>query len=199
MQLATQKQFAEIIGRSEGRVSQMIKAGQIHGAALVGTGRNRRIAVDVAKEQLASALDFGQMLAQPQIEAPSAPLEANTPQTPAPDDHQARYNKARADSAEITAAQARRKEELERGVYILVADAEKAWTRELSLLLEGVDRFVEELAVDLAAQPLSAREAKARARQKWRDHRARSSADRMGAAAERPETVVDETQQATPH
>lgn len=53
----SKKDFADEVGVTPGRVSQWISAGQIHGEALVGSGRKARIRTDVAKEQLRKKLD----------------------------------------------------------------------------------------------------------------------------------------------
>ena len=54
-------QFAAMIGVSPGRVSQYIAEGKLFGAALVGSGRDQRIDVAIAREQLKNRLDPSQM------------------------------------------------------------------------------------------------------------------------------------------
>jgi hypothetical protein len=63
--LMRKAEFARRCGVSRTRTSQWIKAGQIDGTALVGTGRDMRIDADVALKQLRTRLDpdqrFGAM------------------------------------------------------------------------------------------------------------------------------------------
>ncbi|SON55518.1 hypothetical protein HDIA_1977 [Hartmannibacter diazotrophicus] len=62
LQLVTKGQFAAMINVSAGRVSQMIAAGQISQAALVGAGQRAKINVEQAKTDLRMALDVGQRM-----------------------------------------------------------------------------------------------------------------------------------------
>ncbi len=57
-------EFAALIRRDPGRVSQLIGEGKIHGPALVGAGRTARVNWRVALQQLGTSLDLGQQLAQ---------------------------------------------------------------------------------------------------------------------------------------
>lgn len=58
----TKGEFATFVGRSAGRVSQWIAAGQIGAEALAGEGRAARIVVDVALVHLAARLDPAQRM-----------------------------------------------------------------------------------------------------------------------------------------
>ncbi len=60
--IVTKGQFAELIGVSPGRVSQMISEGKIGPEALVGEGRSARIRVETARAQLRERTDLGQRL-----------------------------------------------------------------------------------------------------------------------------------------
>lgn len=53
-------QFAHLANVSPGRVSQWIAEGKIGGEALVGEGRNARIRVSIAQQQLRQRIDVGQ-------------------------------------------------------------------------------------------------------------------------------------------
>ena len=74
--------FARLVKRDPAFVSRAISSGQIHGEALVGSGRGARIRVDVAMQQLGRALDLGQQLAQPVPILPPV-AEAVAPAAPA--------------------------------------------------------------------------------------------------------------------
>ena len=56
MSLVRKSEFAEMRGVSPGRVSQWIAAGQIDGAAIVGSGQRGLINVDLACAQLQERL-----------------------------------------------------------------------------------------------------------------------------------------------
>ncbi|ATN32894.1 hypothetical protein ACO34A_03645 [Rhizobium sp. ACO-34A] len=58
----TKGEFAALIGVSPGRVSQYLTEGKITQAALVGSGRNAKIRVEQAKEDLRLTLDVSQRL-----------------------------------------------------------------------------------------------------------------------------------------
>ncbi|CAD7036491.1 hypothetical protein RHAB21_02531 [Pseudorhizobium halotolerans] len=58
----TKGEFAAIIGVSPGRVSQYLTEGKISPGALLGAGRNAKIIVERAKQDLRMSLDIGQRL-----------------------------------------------------------------------------------------------------------------------------------------
>lgn len=60
--IVSKGQFAQLIGVSPGRVSQMIAEGKIGPEALVGEGRSARIRVETARAQLRERTDLGQRL-----------------------------------------------------------------------------------------------------------------------------------------
>lgn len=59
-ELVTKGEFAEMIGVTPGRVSQMIAAGQIDSAAIEGEGQRAKIRPTLARQQLARRLNHGQ-------------------------------------------------------------------------------------------------------------------------------------------
>jgi len=61
-QIVTKGHFAELIGVSPGRVSQMISEGKIGPEALDGEGRSARIRVEQARAHLRERTDLGQRL-----------------------------------------------------------------------------------------------------------------------------------------
>ena len=60
-EVVSKGQFAALRNVSPGRVSQWISEGKIKPDALVGEGRNAKINVAVATQQLRDALDVGQL------------------------------------------------------------------------------------------------------------------------------------------
>jgi hypothetical protein len=61
MTIVSKGEFARMINVSPGRVAQYITGGKLSGSALVGAGRQQRVDVEIAKEQLRERLDAGQM------------------------------------------------------------------------------------------------------------------------------------------
>lgn len=138
-------EFADRRGVHKSAVSHWIKTGRIYGGALVGSGRSAKINVAVAEAQLSRTLDLGQRLAHP-----APPGVTAEPRSLPTNDDAARYQKAKADAAEIEAERARRRMEEERGRYILADEARDAWSRELSRLVERLERWVTDAAQDIA-------------------------------------------------
>jgi len=60
--IVSKGEFAQMIGVTNGRISQMIAAGQIGPEALEGTGQRAKIRVETAKAQLRRRLDIGQRM-----------------------------------------------------------------------------------------------------------------------------------------
>lgn len=89
-EIVSKGEFAALLGVHKSRVSQYISSGRIDGAALVGEGREQRIRVAVACEQLRRRLDPGQRLGNglgTRLTIPAAPpgvaLQGAAEQTPA--------------------------------------------------------------------------------------------------------------------
>ncbi len=78
--LLSKSEFAALINVSAGRVSQFIAAGQISGAAIVGSGQRAKIDVDRAKADLRLTLDVSQRLGngvETRLDATAAPLTSS--------------------------------------------------------------------------------------------------------------------------
>lgn len=191
-EVLSKSEFARRRGVSAAAVSQWIANGKLGGAALVGEGRAARILVEEAERQLGLTRDPGQQLAQAALRPTASaalPLPAPAPRS-AEDDHAARYQKARADSAEIDSERSRRRLAAEDGLYMVTADAAAAWAKELAEFLHAVEGWFPDLAVRLAAmaaagQPMDAKSLTAALRRDWRalrQHRtdlARSARDAL--------------------
>lgn len=76
-------EFARLIGVTPGRVSQYIGDGKIAGDALVGEGREQRIHLERAKEQLRKRLDISQRLGNGINTRLAANVALQSPQPPA--------------------------------------------------------------------------------------------------------------------
>lgn len=138
--LVSKGQFAEILGVTAGRVSQLIAQRKLHGEALVGEGRSAQINVDVAEEQLGQSLDFVQRQAQA-LAKPASPTATITPE-------QQRIAAVRAETAEIELRKLRREEQEQHGILVDAAAARRAWGRELSELVAAIEQWFPEVALD---------------------------------------------------
>ena len=188
--------FAKRRGVSAAAVSQWISSNRLTGDALVGEGRFAKINVAEAERQLGVTLDLGQQMARggrPTASA-AAPLSPE-------DDHQARYQKARADSAEIEADRARSRQMAERGIYTLTEASRTAWSKVLSDLLHAVDQWLSDTAERLSAHIASGNGTDAKAltvflRQEWRAFRTKRSTLAASASDALPELVPETTPEA---
>jgi hypothetical protein len=78
-------EFAGIIGVSAGRISQMIAEGKIGPDALEGVGRNAKVRVELARQQIAERTDLGQRFGNgllTRLETPPAPDKPSAPADP---------------------------------------------------------------------------------------------------------------------
>ncbi len=79
----TKSEFAELIGLSAGRISQLIREGKIKSTSLDGTGRSARVLVERAKADLRGSLDPSQSLGLNGIRT-RAGLAAGSPEAQTP-------------------------------------------------------------------------------------------------------------------
>jgi hypothetical protein len=79
LSLVRKSEFAEMRGVSPGRVSQWIAAGQIDGAAIVGSGQRALINVELACAQLQERLAVDERFG---LNSLSTNLEASAPPAP---------------------------------------------------------------------------------------------------------------------
>lgn len=174
--------FATLRGVSAARVSQWISAGKLFGPALVGEGIRAKINLEVATEQL-GALDPVQVQAQRQ---------APTPAGAALSDEDRRIRAAKAEQAELDLRQKRRAEQDQLGVYCRTEDVQRAWTRELTELLLGIENWLPDLAMALKGEfGIDRKLATVALRREFRAFRQRRSDLAKSAAAELP-TLVPE-------
>lgn len=172
--------FATLRGVSAARVSQWISAGKLFGPALVGEGIRAKINLEVATEQL-GALDPVQVQAQRQ-----------TPAGAALSDEDRRIRAAKAEQAELDLRQKRRAEQEQLGVYCRTEDVQRAWTRELTELLLGIENWLPDLAMALKGEfGIDRKLVTVALRREFRAFRQRRSDLAKSAAAELPTLVAE--------
>lgn len=175
-QVVTKGHFAELIGVSPGRVSQMISEGKIGPEALDGEGRSARIRVEQARAHLRERTDLGQRLGNgmatrldgqlPLMPPPplavgnreSAPQQAgadwvNLSSPPAPVDQVAeRLKQLKLADAERRERQALEEELAARGTYVRADRSRAALNGVAATLLNVFEGSIADLAQALATQ-----------------------------------------------
>ncbi|RNJ50285.1 hypothetical protein [Methylocystis hirsuta] len=202
----TKAEFAKHVGRSRSCISGWIKAGKISSYALIGNGREARIWVQRAKDDLARSLDPSQQVSQAapivfdatEIHLPEDRPKGGAP-TPAPplserERDLARRAKADADKAEHDAEAARRRLAIDEGHYVLAKDAAAAWGKELAKIMGALDTFLGTTLPRSIADECGCdwRVISARSREEWRALRAQLSDD----AKSRREAIEQENRDA---
>ncbi|MGJ8570440.1 MAG: hypothetical protein ACSHXI_07055 [Hoeflea sp.] len=165
-------EFAAHLGVSAGRVSQMIKAGQISPGSLKGEGRSARVIVDKASADLRRTLDPAQSHglngmttrsalsgspAQPQrpaqMEGASQP--ATTPQPLAPqltfDNTADLIGREKLRQAEIATRRMERDEALAEGRFVLADDHRAAVASAASKVLATIESGLSDMADAIAS------------------------------------------------
>lgn len=173
----TKSEFAEYLGVSAGRVSQMIKAGQIAPDSLAGAGRSARIIVERASADLRRNLDPSQShglngmatraalatrstktdgAAVPAQQAlPIAPSQDSgkaSPTPPGPVDNTADLiGREKLRQAEIATRRMEREEALEEGRFVLADEARAAIGSAASKMLATFESGLADMADAIAA------------------------------------------------
>ncbi len=177
----TKSEFAELIGVSRGRVSQMLAARQIDGDAIVGEGRSARINVEVARAQLDARLDLGQRLgANGRVKLGGA----------SSDPTEAAIKRQRLAALELANERARAEAAARSGHYVEADGMRQELGRVAGRLVAGFEGSLPELAAAIASQSsMSQRDALHVLRTAWRAIRTRLSGAEAEAAAQEPETL----------
>lgn len=198
--------LAAMIGVSKGRISQLLAEGKLEGS-YSGQGRARRFDPQMVAKLLDLRLHPGQALGNGAVSAASRrdvlagevkadPRPTASAVPPASEDADAaRYQRARADQAEVDAILKRRRLAEESGRWVLASEVERATRSAISaeiaqfesMLRDAARRVADELGVDY-------RSVKVTLMEEWRRHRARRR-DRlveMAGAAELSENEVAE-------
>ncbi len=170
----TKSEFAELIGVSRGRVSQMLAARQIDGDAIVGEGRSARINVEVARRQLDARLDLGQRLGA----NGRARLDGETS-----DPTDAAIKRQRLAQLELANERARAEAAASSGRYVEADAARQEMGKIAGRLVAAFEGALPELASAVAASSsLPQREVLHLLRGSWRAIRARLSGTEAEAA-----------------
>lgn len=208
--------FAQMIGRSPGRVSQLIAAGALDAALVDATGRTvprsdrkAKIHVQTARRLLGLILHPGQQMAQ---ERPILPQAGNTPSDPPPssappailvsppseaEETALRYQRAKAEKAEQDAAKGRADARAREGHWVVASEASAAFARQMKEFIGRVDGALPTLAEHLAQElSIDAREATVLLRAWWRAMRKGEADEARDAAAQHdvslPEPAEDD-------
>ena len=176
----TATQLAQHLSLSKGRISQMVKAGQLDGC-YTGSGRQRRFDLAKAAQKLKHVLDPGQMLgngAQTQKKI-SAALEAKpTGNKPAGatallEGDVSRYELARIQNAEEDLRRKRRESAAAEGTMVLVAEVQSQIGKIVSQEIAEFESVMREAAIVVAENfGLEARAVRKVLIDEWRSHRA---------------------------
>jgi len=218
--IVTKGQFAELIGVSAGRVSQMIAEGKIGPEALDGEGRSAKIRVETARAQLRERTDLGQRLGNglttrldgalsivadaPLIDrfAEDAPRLAGVEETyrilptpqPSPTDPVAdRLKQLKLNDAERRERQALEDDLARRGVYIRADHSRAALLGVAQTMLNVFDGSVADLAQALATEfEIPQRDLAHVLRREFRALRSRAADAARKKAGEMPLLVIDD-------
>jgi hypothetical protein len=210
-ELLAKGRFAERIGVSPGRISQMIAEGKIGPEAIEGEGPRAKIRVDVALAHLKQRLDPNQRFglngittrldapvqasnsqqaeeARPTVAASSAPTDL------APiDPVEERIKREKLRQAELVTAKLEREDRAAHGAYVRTEAAREEMTRIAATLLTIFEGALPDLSGALAAQfGISGRDALHLLRQELRKIRERAAAAHRDAAVAMPETEEDD-------
>ncbi|HEV2366026.1 MAG TPA: hypothetical protein VGS12_17715 [Caulobacteraceae bacterium] len=180
--------FAKLIGVSRTRISQYCREGRLGPEVFEGEGRQARIRVAVALQQLASRLDPGQRLGN----GLGTRLDgADARSAPAPPDEVGERLKATKLERDLLAL-ARAKEEAlaRRGVLMRAADVRAGYSRAVVTVISAFEGGLGELAQRISAQfKAPPRDALHLARSWYRDTRTKAAAAVRGQVDAAPKMV----------
>lgn len=193
-------EFARLINVTPGRVSQYLAAGKIHGAAIIGEGRDARINYELACAQLRLTRDPDQAHANGlRTTLTAAAPEAAPPTTvPAPaliDDNplERQLLEHKVVKAERENREASRNEAMANGQLVDAADARRAVSREIGQLMLRFDGTLSELADDLASEfKLPSRDVLHKLKASWRRIRQAAAIEARERAEPMPDSVGHE-------
>jgi hypothetical protein len=176
----TTTQLAERLNLTKGRISQLVKAGDLDGC-YHGEGRNRRFDLAKAAEKLKRNLDPGQMLGngaktKKQIEAvltgEASDQRASTGARVLDHGDVSRYELARIQNAEEDLRRKRRESAAAEGTMVLVSEVQQQIGRIVSQEIAEFEAVMREAAIVLAdLYGLEARAVRQVLLNEWRNHR----------------------------
>ncbi len=194
--LVSKGEFAAELGVTAGRVSQLIGAGQIYGAALVGDGRLAKINVRVASEQLRRTLDLSQRFgANGRADLSAGDIESAPPvDFPPKRNVDTEYQEERLRQIRYANRKADEAERERRGFYVAASDAKRDMGKIATRMLNIFEGAMPDLASAIAAQfGVPQRDALHLLRTEFRGLRARGEAQARAEAAGLPQLVEDLT------
>jgi hypothetical protein len=184
-EIKTKTEFARLLGVDPAAVSNYIRRGKLTAPALT---RNGRVNVKLGLAQLGRTVD---PVMRASRRSPAIPTTADPGPAWSPNsqDTQASYQllRARALSASVDAERARRGLMVERGKYMLAAQAEADWARVLTMILQNVELSIADLALSLGLD----REKTLALRRWWRNQRLRAAEDNRLLAESSPDFTED--------
>ncbi|MGO9401505.1 MAG: hypothetical protein ACLP19_27230 [Xanthobacteraceae bacterium] len=183
----TKTKFAELSGVSQARVSQWLRKRKIYGDAIVGEGRDTRINVDIAREQLKRTLDLNQRLgANGKVKFDDDPDTADSVE----DD----IKRARLEQLELSNEHARALRELQAGRYTRTDGVQQEMGRIAGRMVSMFEGSLDELATAVAAKSnLSSRDALHILRTTFHEIRERAANTESGIAKALPALVDDDS------
>ena len=205
-QIVRKGEFAELLGVTAGRISQLIAEKKLRPPALVGEGRAARIVVPLARQQLKEALDPSQRFGlngittrldapPPRVEAPIAP-QVDLP--PADDTVETKIKAEKLRQAQLMTSRLEEEDRARRGVYVEAASARAEITRVASDMLKVFEGALPDFASELAAKhQIPQRDALHLLRQAFRRVRERASQAAGAAAAQQPKAIAADEPQPT--
>lgn len=206
-EVMTKSAFAAHVGVSAGRISQYIAERKIFGDALEGEGRNAKIRLTVAMEQLKRSLDPAQRFGANGTATRSAPTSAlpdlldEAPTRPKPPVKPTNILEPFVDEVaaeklkqqKIMTARMEREEALELGRYMLTDDARREMVKAVAEAFKVMEQGISEMAKAIAAQfSIPTHDATHVMLKAFRDYRAKKAKDFSAEAAELDEHVEDD-------
>lgn len=199
--IVTKSEFARHRGCAPSRVTALIKGRRIQGDALIGEGRDQRIVLEIAEQQL-TGQDPAKVLAarmrqdrpamQP-IASASAPApvpDASVRPPPLVDAAADRFAEARAAEAEIKLARTREQRAAEKGILMRADEARGLTGRAVAQIFESVENWIADAASAVAAEiGCDARECETVLRREWHRYRAAQAEAQRRRRATAPPTL----------
>jgi hypothetical protein len=193
MQAISKGEFAQALGVSAGRISQMIREGKIGPEALEGEGRFAKIRPDVARRQIADRTDIGQRFGNGLDTRLDAPAPDTGRVNPPPTDPTAELIKAeRLHSLQLANQRAREEALARAGRYTRTDEVAAQMGKLASGMITVFEGALGDLAEDLASKfELPARDVLHALRQSFREVRVKAAAQARGHLAETPRLTED--------
>jgi hypothetical protein len=196
----TKGQFAQLIGVSPGRVSQMISEGKISGTALVGEGRNAKIIPMIAKHQIKAKTDVGQSLGNG-LGTKLAALGYAPMAAPAEDSVSTQLRAAKLEQIQFANRKSAEDELERRGVYVRADATKAAMTRLAVQMLTVFEGSLTDFSAAIAAKfDVPQRDVLHLMRSEFREIRTKVAETSRKAAVDMPhvteDTVADASDQA---